>query len=1151
MEPQNNEILNFLLNSINAFAESASNLEEDVLGQIVTLIDATYQTKDNKERREKDEMLNQARRSMDWKKYVLSLFQIIYFSESLNSISVEHILHEVGQFIRKEKGIGAINTEEFLVLIAANMCCLINRDFSTKIKKVYLLNTIEHLFDYDVDQKEEIKLSLSQYCFSCLGNATPMQAMGYTLLLHQLIFQNHFDTMPLEQAEFYLNEVSKTGLSILGNDNLLSNSPSDLMCIFEILNSHSEICIHLLEVVLKKIPIMDDPRRGIRKEDQNCHNSPIFVTSALYVQIIGFMEKLLNINVTQENITLLSFSSDAKVNTILNKTKKNAVYTLDSLMSYVFGIKTIHKDRLTEGEMEVIDGFTKRFEEHLKYFLTQLHDVTIVLFSINTQLSYEQSDLVYSVLRLLNEMILQYEYYSLFMDNRTEVIVNIILNLLLTTKRDHLSLQQNSKDFAEAEEKLINGREGEDMRSSAAEFLYNYCQRIDGTLSWITIFILKGIHMTLGQEGDYQDFVAFEQSLFFAKADQVNRIETGILGLLILSELIIQRKDLIEHINSFLGSDFNQLLHVESMIVRSRLCLFMKELISKLFRNNIEHFTFALRFLFECLIDYRHSVVSLQALNSIRELVKSPVDAERVEEVMFDLVTYLEKIINHASDAPYFDLLMDFFEKYPKQLSRNSANYVKFLVLRVLKEFNSLKNIGTNMIIDKCLRAICMIVSVKEVMDEKYISFEEDLVGLFSLLEHIQQMEFFDHFLMIATEIMKQLPGYSPIYSILQKNLFSILNKNEDVIDTYFFGLFYYWAKNGNEWITSQNPNLLYDMVKICLNSIESFPIQTLGREYDHFSQACVCLQMLIQFFNRDQLAPCINTIFSQLDRVEKKLVSDKMREIGFRFYQIYYCLVYYYPTETLRHLTNFTEKELLRVLVQDVPKNYLKFFRDDSMSRKIISVGLMSLFNNRSSTCHIPGLAQACFKSLIQVLHYVPQEQLKNKNQIQPKPVEEQKVEEYDNEFDEADRHPVPIDLTSDEVLDMPLTPLSFSNNKVISRLRKFEMPIAKVEEYQLFSVIYNQFKQNNVEFNNIMMDLLDSEMQNSLNTILTTKNVVGMADGQAPKTVVRKQMVVGRRADPSKILQNKNLTEGMQILLQNTSNSLNNNGTNNMLTE
>lgn len=114
----------------------------------------------------------------------------------------------------------------------------------------------------------------------------------------------------------------------------------------------------------------------------------------------------------------------------------------------------------------------------------------------------------------------------------------------------------------------------------------------------------------------------------------------------------------------FLGSDFNELLNVNSMIVRSRLCLFMKEMISKLFRNNIEHFTFAMRFLFECLIDYQHSMVSLQALGSIRDLVKSPQDSERMEEVMFDLVTYVENIIRQANDIPYFELLGEIFQ-YP------------------------------------------------------------------------------------------------------------------------------------------------------------------------------------------------------------------------------------------------------------------------------------------------------------------------------------------------------------------------------------------------------------------------------------------------------------------------------------------------------
>jgi len=51
--------------------------------------------------------------------------------------------------------------------------------------------------------------------------------------------------------------------------------------------------------------------------------------------------------------------------------------------------------------------------------------------------------------------------------------------------------------------------------------------------------------MTLGQEDDYSDLLPFQQSIFLASADPKNRIESSLLGLLILSDLIQQRADLV------------------------------------------------------------------------------------------------------------------------------------------------------------------------------------------------------------------------------------------------------------------------------------------------------------------------------------------------------------------------------------------------------------------------------------------------------------------------------------------------------------------------------------------------------------------------------------------------------------------------------
>ena len=114
---------------------------------------------------------------------------------------------------------------------------------------------------------------------------------------------------------------------------------------------------------------------------------------------------------------------------------------------------------------------------------------------------------------------------------------------------------------------------------------------------------------------------------------------------------------------------------------------------------------------------------------------------------------------------------------------------------------------------------------------------------------------------------------------------------------------------------------------------------------------------------------------------------------------------------------------------------------------------------------------------------------------------------------------------------------------------MNEFELPILQIEEYQLFSKIYDQFKQANEEFNNVMMDILDFEMKKSLITILSTKNVEAK---DSSKTVIRKQMIIKKRANNP----NANVNSGMLLgnlnanqLFTNTLNPSNQN--NNMFTE
>lgn len=102
----------------------------------------------------------------------------------------------------------------------------------------------------------------------------------------------------------------------------------------------------------------------------------------------------------------------------------------------------------------------------------------------------------------------------------------------------------------------------------------------------------------------------------------------------------------------------------------------------------------------------------------------------------------------------------------------------------------------------------------EDFMEEAFVACEDDLQSLFVLLDIIQKIEFEDELLAIATQIIKNTNINSPIYSIIQKNLTSILNKNDKIIDN-LFELFHYWCLEGYKFIIEENEELLSDVRSI------------------------------------------------------------------------------------------------------------------------------------------------------------------------------------------------------------------------------------------------------------------------------------------------------------------------------------------------
>lgn len=117
----------------------------------------------------------------------------------------------------------------------------------------------------------------------------------------------------------------------------------------------------------------------------------------------------------------------------------------------------------------------------------------------------------------------------------------------------------------------------------------------------------------------------------------------------------------------------------------------------------------------------------------------------------------------------------------------------------------------TNLVIQKCLEAIRNMVATKDIIDEGFIAFEDDLQNLFVLLDRIDKIEFENYLLDITTEIAKNVSINTTIFEIVERNLIRILQKNDNVIDN-VFDLFYHWCYNGCVFISTEAESLLKEV---------------------------------------------------------------------------------------------------------------------------------------------------------------------------------------------------------------------------------------------------------------------------------------------------------------------------------------------------
>ena len=152
MESDNTNLLAAFISAVKGFSDSSQNLETNTLSDIFQLVQDVYTSTNNDFRKQREAQLTSHRASADWKKYTLHLLQILAFSEISKKDILERVAFEISSLLEKKVNGATISPEELLILISANIYCLLNKDFSIKISN-HLARALKHLFRFEFNEK--------------------------------------------------------------------------------------------------------------------------------------------------------------------------------------------------------------------------------------------------------------------------------------------------------------------------------------------------------------------------------------------------------------------------------------------------------------------------------------------------------------------------------------------------------------------------------------------------------------------------------------------------------------------------------------------------------------------------------------------------------------------------------------------------------------------------------------------------------------------------------------------------------------------------------------------------------------------------------------------------------------------------------------
>ncbi|CAI2373188.1 unnamed protein product [Moneuplotes crassus] len=532
-------------------------------------------------------------------------------------------------------------------------------------------------------------------------------------------------------------------------------------------------------------------------------------------------------------------------------------------------------------------------------------------------------------------------YADLLARTRGKMIAEVLIVFLSTPDKEKDDAQDNPGEFLHLAIDVCDKQESQTVKSQAAKCLEAICSKVDGCVSFTSMFCIQAIdcyingnHLEQENRMHYLILHEFYDKDFLSKNSEDVIIEACLSSLSIISHLLAPRKDVLFSLDSMLKRNLDQLTQ-GPMLVQARLALFYGYFTDILFKDDIEKFNQSIKFLFEA-INYSESMIAVgyQACETLTTLIGDKNVIPKIGPLFEDICNLLVGYVETNRIPLFFNFMNEFVSIFKPSLKEKIIDFVRVFANRIKVEQESLEgtNEKTNHVINQSCNVVRTICEGKEYIEQFGEQIDQELMVLYNFMDQPEKIDFDDDIaLCISTAI-----NINKKITDIQKQVFFAFDK----VHSKYKGIFGNLVVSINSFIVyndgwfAENPDAVKDLVSMATRGLYyGEPINGIYTPCD----GAIVFQLCLQYFKSPTFDDYFADALSNTLEIMKKFKESENLKIV--FLGTFLSAFIYSPEATLKYLDS---EDIIEAIFEELFVNDSKMFHRYQKKLYLFGLGQM-----------------------------------------------------------------------------------------------------------------------------------------------------------------------------------------------------------------